>query len=58
LLAIQILIMLGLTFGTAILFGAASEKWAGETVSAWLSLAGLMLGIYLLPTVLEFLKAL
>lgn len=41
------MILVLLPFGTAIFFGALSEKLAGPTISGWLSFAGLFVGMYL-----------
>ena len=38
------MILVILPYGTAILFGAASERWGGKNLSALLSMAGLALG--------------
>ena len=56
-MALKILLLVLLPFGTAILLGAASERWLGRTISGWLAVAGLMLGIYLLPMAFELLNA-
>ena len=48
------LILVGLPFGTAILFGALSEKLAGPVVSGWLSVAGMFVGVYLVHNVFEW----
>ena len=38
-------LMVVLPFGTAIICGAVTQ-WAGQTVSGWCSVGGLVLGIY------------
>jgi hypothetical protein len=45
----SILILLSLPYGSAILFGVASERLvgAGETLSEWFGVAGLFFGVYL-----------
>jgi hypothetical protein len=39
---LKVLILVILPYGTAILFGAASERWGGKNLSALLSMAGLV----------------
>jgi hypothetical protein len=53
-LMLNILILVGLPFGTALLFGALSEKLAGPVISGWLSVAGMFVGVYLLHKVFEW----
>jgi hypothetical protein len=50
---LNILIMIGLPFGTAILFGAISER-AGPVISGGLSVAGMFLGVYLVHKAFEW----
>jgi hypothetical protein len=54
LLLLNTLALVGLPFGTAILFGAISEKLAGPVVSGWLSVAGMFVGVYLVHKVFEW----
>jgi hypothetical protein len=53
-LMLNILILVGLPFGMALLFGALSEKLAGPVISGWLSVAGMFVGVYLLHRVFEW----
>jgi len=50
-LAVKIALLPIICFGMAILFGAVTERWVGETVSSWFALAGLWVGIFMLPYV-------
>ena len=52
---LKVLILVILPYGTAILFGAASERWCGKNLSALLSMAGLALGIYFVHKSFELL---
>ena len=47
LLIFSILLLVSLPYGTAILFGVASERLigAGETLSGWFAVAGLFFGL-------------
>jgi hypothetical protein len=53
-LLLNTLILVCLPFGTAILFGALSEKVAGPAVSGALSVAGMFVGIYLVHKAFEW----
>jgi hypothetical protein len=51
------LLLVVLPYGMALLFGAVSERWLGETGSAWLAMAGLFFGLYLLQLAVQLLSA-
>jgi hypothetical protein len=53
LLIFCILILIILPYGTAILLGVISERWAGETLSGWFGLAGFFFGVYLVHKAFE-----
>jgi hypothetical protein len=46
-LILSTLILVSLPYGTAILFGVATEPWAGKTLSTWFAVTGLFFGVYL-----------
>ena len=54
LLVLNTLILVVLPFGTAILFGALTERWAGAAISGWCSVAGMFVGGYLVHRAFEF----
>ena len=47
-LTLQIVLLVVLPYGTAVLLGALGERLGGKTVSSLASVAGLCLGIYFL----------
>jgi hypothetical protein len=51
-----IILLVGLPFGTAIVCGALMQ-WAGDTISGWSSIGGLVLGIYFFHKCMEVLAA-
>ena len=56
-LALEIVLLVVLPYGTAILLGALGERLGGKTVSALASVGGLVLGIYFLHKTLEIILA-
>jgi hypothetical protein len=54
---LEIILLVALPYGTAILLGALGERLAGNTVSALASFGGLGLGIYFLHKTFEILLA-
>jgi hypothetical protein len=50
---LEVILLVALPFGTAILFGAISER-AGPVISGGLSVAGMFFGIYLVHKVFEW----
>ena len=54
--ALLIILLVTLPFGTAILCGALMQ-WAGDTISGWSSIGGLVLGIYFFHKCMEVLAA-
>jgi hypothetical protein len=50
---LEVILLVTLPFGTAILVGAAAERLAGEIPSYLASFGGLALGIYFLHKTLE-----
>ena len=56
-LLLEIILMLALPYGTAILVGALAERLGGKTLSSLDSVGGLVLGIYFLHKTLEIILA-
>ncbi len=56
-LLLEIILMLALPYGTAILVGALAERLGGKTLSSLASVGGLVLGIYFLHKTLEIILA-
>jgi len=56
-LLLEIILMLALPYGTAILVGALAERLGGKTLSSLASVGGLVLGIYFLDKTLEIILA-
>ena len=54
---LEVILLVGLPYGTAILFGALAERLAGSIVSAWSSFGGLALGIYFVHRAFEIMLA-
>jgi hypothetical protein len=54
---LEVILLVALPFGTAILVGALAERLGGETVSYLASFGGLVLGIYFLHKTLEIIFA-
>ena len=52
--AVEIILLIVLPYGTAILCGAVTERF-GRVVSGWTSIAGLALGIYFFSRSMELL---
>lgn len=50
---LEVVLLVALPYGTAILVGALGERLGGNTVSALASYGGLVLGIYFLHKTLE-----
>jgi hypothetical protein len=50
---LEVILLLALPFGTAILLGALAERLGGEIASYLASFGGLVLGIYFLHKALE-----
>jgi hypothetical protein len=55
--ALEIILLVTLPYGTAILLGALTERLAGKTVSGWASVGGLVLGIYFFHKALDIILA-
>ncbi len=54
---LELILLVALPYGTAILVGAVAERLAGEIVSYLASFGGLVLGIYFLHKTLEIILA-
>jgi hypothetical protein len=54
---IEVILLVALPYGTAILLGALAERLGGKTLSGWASVGGLVLGIYFFHRTLEFNQA-
>jgi hypothetical protein len=50
---IEVILLVALPYGTAILLGALGERLGGKTVSGWAAIGGLVLGIYFFHRTLE-----
>ena len=53
----EVILLVALPYGTAILLGSLAERLAGKTASAWASFGGLALGIYFFHRTLEIILA-
>jgi hypothetical protein len=57
-LLLEIILLVALPYGTAILLGALAERLGGgKILSGWTSVGGLLLGIYFLHKTLEIILA-
>ena len=57
-LLLEIILLVALPYGTAILLGALAERLGGgKTLSGWPSVGGLLLGIYFFHKTLEIILA-
>ena len=57
-LLLEIILLVALPYGTAILLGALAERLGGgKTLSGWTSVGGLLLGIYFFHKTLEIILA-
>jgi hypothetical protein len=54
---LEVILLVTLPFGTAILLGALAERLGGHAVSSLASFGGLVLGIYFLHKTLEIIIA-
>ena len=54
---LEVILLVGLPYGTALLLGALAERLAGNTVSSLASIGGLALGIYFFHRTLEIILA-
>jgi hypothetical protein len=54
---LEVLLLVALPYGTAILVGALAKRLGGEIVSSLASFGGLALGIYFLHKTLEIILA-
>ena len=52
-LVLNTLLIVVLPLGTAVLFGALTERFAGPLISGWCSIAGMFVGVYLLHKAFE-----
>ena len=50
---LEVVLLVALPYGTAILLGALAERLGGKTLSGWASVGGLVLGIYFFHKTLE-----
>jgi hypothetical protein len=51
---LELILLVALPYGTAIVLGALAERLGGHAVSALASFGGLVLGIYFLHKAFEF----
>ena len=56
-LTLEVILIVALPYGTAILMGALAERLGGKTVSGWAAVGGLALGIYFFHKTLEIVFA-
>ena len=54
---LEVILLVALPYGTALLLGALAERMAGNMVSGWASIGGLALGIYFFHRTLEIILA-
>jgi hypothetical protein len=54
---LEVILLVALPYGTAILLGALAERLGGKNVSALASFGGLVLGIYFSHKTLEIILA-
>jgi hypothetical protein len=54
---LEVILLVALPYGTAILLGALAERLGGNIASAWASFGGLVLGIYFFHKTLETILA-
>jgi len=54
---LEVILLVALPYGTAILLGALAERLGGKTLSGWASMGGLALGIYFFHRTLEIILA-
>jgi hypothetical protein len=54
---IEVILLVGLPYGTALLLGALAERFGGSILSGWASIGGLALGIYFFHRTLELILA-
>lgn len=54
---LEVILIMALPFGTAILVGAFAERLGGKLFSGWVAFGGLVLGIYFLHKTLEIILA-
>jgi hypothetical protein len=54
---LEVILLVALPYGTAVLLGALFERLLGDTASAVASIGGLVLGIYFFHRTLEVLLA-
>ena len=54
---LEVILLVALPYGTAILVGALAERLGGKTLSSLASFGGLVLGIYFLHKTLEIILA-
>jgi uncharacterized protein YqgC (DUF456 family) len=52
-LMLEVILLVVLPYGTAILMGALAERLGGKTLSGWAAVGGLVLGIYFFHRTLE-----
>ena len=54
---LEVILLVALPYGTAILLGALGERLGGKTLSGWASVGGFALGIYFFHKTLEIILA-
>jgi hypothetical protein len=54
---LEVVLLVVLPYGTALLLGALAERLGGKTLSGWASVGGLALGIYFFHRTLEIIQA-
>ena len=54
---LEVVLLVALPYGTALLLGALAERLGGKTLSGWASVGGMALGIYFFHRTLEFIQA-
>ena len=56
-LMLEVILLVVLPYGTAILMGALAERSGGKALSGWAAVGGLTLGIYFFHRTLEIILA-
>ena len=56
-LMLEVILLVVLPYGTAILIGALAERLGGKILSGWAAVGGLVLGIYFFHRTLEIILA-
>ena len=56
-LMLEIILLVALPYGTAFIMGALAERLGGKTLSSWVAVGGLSLGIYFFHKSLDIIIA-